>query len=276
MTKFLLGIQRHPGRFFLAIAFGYAGLWTCLEPIFSILDIKPTGYNYFYLLSYFIISIVIGIISVRPKKSIKFDLKNTNTKVEIEFGDLFQSEGNIIIPVNEYFDTELGKPVSMNSLHGKFIFNILGTHISAFDEAVETQLKNLEIEVVNRPLGKKKKFELGTTITIKHQNKLFFLFAMCNSDNDCKASCSLSLLMKALHGLWGKVRLESNGYTVSIPLIGNGLSGVGLPPTQLLEIILISLLYYAKEKDLSTTIKVVLLKDMFEKIDLSLIKNNWQ
>jgi hypothetical protein len=45
MTKILTGIKRHPKRFLLAIAFGYATLWTILEPLFTILDIKPEGYN---------------------------------------------------------------------------------------------------------------------------------------------------------------------------------------------------------------------------------------
>jgi hypothetical protein len=83
-------------------------------------------------------------------------------------------------------------------------------------------------------------------------------------------------MLNALEGLWNKVRIEGNGYDINLPLIGNGLSRVGLPQSQLLQLILISLLKSAKEKDLSSTIKIILTEDVFDKIDLEIIKNNWE
>jgi hypothetical protein len=41
-------------------------------------------------------------------------------------------------------------------------------------------------------------------------------------------------------------------------------------------LILISLLKSVKEKDLSSTIRIVLTEDVFDKIDLEIIKNNWE
>lgn len=79
-----------------------------------------------------------------------------------------------------------------------------------------------------------------------------------------------------MEGLWEKVRNEGNGFNINLPLIGNGLSGIGLPPTQLLQLILISLLKFTKEKELSCTVRIILLQDTFENIDLELIKDNWQ
>jgi hypothetical protein len=274
--KIFTGIGRHPKRFVLAIIFGYTAIWTFLEPLMTLLELKTTGYNCTCLLIYLLISLIIAFISVFPKKSVKFDLTNTNTKVVIKFGDLFEAEGHKVIPVNEYFDSLIGKPVSPNSLHGIFIQRILGGYNNIIDDEVHNQLLNKEIEIIERPQGKKNKFSLGTTIAIDHNQSTYFLFALCNSDNDCKATCTPSSMLIALEGLWEKIRIEGNGFDINLPLIGNGLSGVGLPPSQLLQLTLMSLLKFTKEKELSATVKIVLLEDMFEKIDLSLIKNNWQ
>ncbi|RKR05645.1 hypothetical protein C8C83_4996 [Flavobacterium sp. 90] len=276
VNKVLIGIKRHPKRFVLAIIFGYTSIWTFLEPLMALSGVNITGYNCLCLLIYFIASFIIGIISVFPKKTVKFDLLNTNTKVIIEFGDLFSVDGHRVIPVNEYFDSLIGKPVSPNSVHGVFIERVLGGYNNIIDVEVNRQLEGKDIEITERPEGKINKFPLGTTITLKHSETLYFLFALCNSDNDCKATCDPSSMLIALSGLWEKVRIEGNGFNINLPLIGNGLSGVGLPPSQLLQLILMSLLKFTKEKELSATVKIVLLEDMFEKIDLNLIKNNWK
>lgn len=274
--KIFIGISRHPKRFFLAIAFGYATLWTVLEPILSITDIKPSGYNCYYLIGYFLLSIIISLFVIYPKRKVHFDLKNTNTKVEIEFGDLFNKNGHKVIAVSEFFDSKIGKPVSQKSLHGILIEKILGGHTSIFDDAVNLQLNGKEIGTVNRVDGKSLKYELGTTITINHNQTLYFLFALAVTDNDCNASSTPSLMLKALEGLWNKVRTEGNGNDINLPLLGNGLSRIGLPHSQLLQLTLISLLKAAKERDLSSTIRIILLQDTFDKIDLEIIKNNWQ
>lgn len=274
--KIVTGISRHPKRFILAIVFGYTALWTFLEPLFSILEIKTTGYNCCFLIGYILFSILIGFIVVYPKKKVNFNLTNTNTKVEIVFGDLFKADGHKVIAVSEYFDSKIGKPVSPKSLQGIFIEKILGGHTNIFDEAVNNQLAGKEIETVQRVDGKSLRYELGTTITIKHNESLYFLFALSNSDKDCNASSSPSLMLKAFEGLWNKVRIEGNGIDINLPLIGNGLSRVGLPQSQLLQLTLISLLKSVKERDLSSTIRIVLTEDVFDKIDLEIIKNNWK
>lgn len=276
IKKVLIGISRHPKRFLLAIAFGYASLWTVLEPIFSIANLKTTGYNCPYLICYILISILIGLIVIYPKRKVQFDLKNTNTKVEIEFGDLFATTGHKVISASEFFDSKIGKPVSPKSLQGIFIERVLGGHANILDDAVNSQLAGKHIETIQRADGKTFKYDIGSTITIEHNQSIYFLFALTNTDYDCNANSTPSLMLKALDGLWNKVRTEGNGIDINLPLIGNGLSRIGLPPSQLLQLTLISLLKAVKERDLSSTIRIVLTKDMFDKIDLEIIKNNWQ
>lgn len=276
INKLVIGIKRHPKRFLLAIIFGFTVLWTILEPIFSILDIKAESYNYWYLASYTAVSFIISLFIIYPKRKVEFEFKNTNTKVEIKFGDLFNEKGHKVIPVNDYFDSKIGKPVSPKSLHGIFIEKVLGGHIEIFDKAVENQLNNKEIDSIKRVDGKSLKYNLGETINIDYNKTKYFCFALSNSDNECNANSTPSLMLDALNGLWKSIRIEGNGTDINLPLVGDGLSRIGLPQSQLLQLILISLLKSVKERDLSSTIRIILTEKVFEKIDLEIIKNNWE
>jgi len=276
MRKIIIGIKRHPKRFLLAIVFGFTVLWTVLEPIFSILEIKTTGYNYWYLALYFLVSFIISLFIIYPKREVEFGFKNTNTKIKIKFGDIFKENGHKVIPVNDFFDSKIGKPVSSKTLHGIFIEKVLGGHSEIFDKAIEKQLADQKYNVIKRTDGKEKRYNLGNTVVIDYEKSKYFCFALSKSDNDCNANSTPTLMLEALDGLWKSIRIEGNGQDVNLPLIGDGLSRIGLPQSQLLQLILISLLNSVKEKDLSSTIKIILTEKVFEKIDLEIIKNNWE
>lgn len=276
MNELILGIKRHPRKFFTSLIFSYVTLWTILEPLFTFLALKIESYNWAYLVVYLIISLVFTGIIVYPKRKISFDLKNTNTKVEILFGDLFKQEGNKVISANDYFDTEIGTPVSSNSLHGNFISKVIGNHTDIIDNTIIDQLSNISPVYTPKSKGKQKKYPLGTTIHIDFNSTRYFLFALAESDVNCKASCTPAKMFNSLEGLWYRLRDNGNGNRINLPLVGNGLSGVGIYPTHLIQIILISLLKFVKTYEISTTVRIVLKEDVFEKIDLELINNNWQ
>ena len=272
--RFWIALGLRPIEYVLSVLFSFGLLWSVLEPIVQFL--KPDIGGGYKFLVFFIICLIIGAYRITPPRKIKIRIKNTNTRVEIKFSDLFQETGHKIISVNEYFDSELGKPVSPQSLHGIFIQKILGGHKRILDEAIDTQLKVTPHEVVNREMGKDKKFKIGTTIFVEHDNNLYYLVALAKTDENYKAYTNPSLLLEAMEGLWKKVRNECNGNPVNIPLIGSGLAGIGIPPTQIIELILISILKAAKEQDLSTTINLILLPSFYEEVQLDLIKKNWQ
>lgn len=276
MKKIFLGIKRSTKRFLLAIIFALSILWTFLEPIFEFIDFDTKPKGCCYLIAYLLISLFIACYVIYPKRKVKFSLTNTNTKVEIVFGDLFKMPGHKVISATEFFDSKIGKPVSPNSLHGVFLNKILGGHTKIFDDSVNSQLLGKEIEIIQRVDGKTLKYEIGSTIIIDYDKSRYFIFALSTTDNECNANSTPILMLNALDGLWNKIRIEGNGNEINLPLIGNGLSRIGLPPSQLLQLILISLLKSSKERDLCSTIRIVLTDDIFEKIDLEIIKNNWQ
>lgn len=138
-TNLITGIKRHPKKFLLALAFGYTTLWAVLEPLFTLMDVKTQGYNWYYLTVYILISLILALIVVYPKKVVRFDLKNTNTKVEIMFGDLFALSGHKVVSVDEYFDSKIGKP----RITGNSIGTLEKIRQEVRRNSIENQMKKL-------------------------------------------------------------------------------------------------------------------------------------
>ena len=67
----------------------------------------------------------------------------------------------------------------------------------------------------------------------------------------------------------------SGRQTVSIPLIGSGAAGVGLPNNILIHIIICSILKSTQKQEITKEIRIVLHESLFEEIELRQIKKQW-
>jgi hypothetical protein len=234
--------------------------------------------KYLLLLCFILLSLIITACRIFPKNEVRIDLRNTNTKISLKFGDIFQSEGNIAIGVNEYFDSEINDEqlVSPKSLHGLFIQTILGGRNQLFDQAVVETLKDKKYTTNNRTKGKSKKYDIGTTAHLSFNNKKYLLFAIAKTNEKFEAHTTPSLIFEALEGLFECARTECNGYDLNIPLIGTGLSRAGIPPKRILDMIMIAILQATKTDEITKNINIIIHNNFFEKIDLNEIKKQWQ
>ncbi|MDA1379583.1 DUF6430 domain-containing protein [Plesiomonas shigelloides subsp. oncorhynchi] len=68
-----------------------------------------------------VIAFIYAIYSNRTKNKISLKLTD-KVKAEVYYGNLFDAQEIIVIPVNEYFDTIVDdKIISSKTVHGKFI-----------------------------------------------------------------------------------------------------------------------------------------------------------
>lgn len=212
----------------------------------------------------------------KPSK-ISMPIAHTNTCFEILFGDLFQQPGIRAIAVTEYFDSKIGRPVSDKSLHGMLIQNVLGGHTEAFDKSVGDELRGVEGKITAKKDGKNKAFPIGTTALVPFNQDRYLLFALTKADvENCKADADVADMWKALHAMWQRVRIESGGHDVNIPLIGGGLSGIGLPARDLLNLLILSAITETKSKEVTQTIRIVLHRNLLAQIDLREVKKYWE
>jgi hypothetical protein len=223
------------------------------------------------------ISIAFSLNKVWKPSRIEIPVAHCNTIIEVIFGDLFTQDGIRAIAVNEFFDSKLGKPVSDKSIHGLFIQKCFGGHPETFDKQVDEELRNIKSEKVDRVEGKSQRYPIGTTalLTVNQDRYLAFVFAKTDPKT-CKASSDVTMMWVSLHELWQRVRIESGGYPVNLPLVGSGLSGIGLPTRTLLDLIILSAITETKEKEVTQRIRIVLHRDRFDSVDLRDIRQHWK
>lgn len=201
----------------------------------------------------------------------------TDTKIEVLFGSLFAQEGLRGIGMTRYFESELGAPVSEISLHGQFLQQFSKGETKGFDEQLKKQLGGVSSEDVKKTTGKTKSYPIGTTALIECKRDKYIVFAFAEADpKTCKASSDLNKWEIAMRELWTRARIESGGHPLNIPLIGSGLSGIGLPARELLNLIVLSAITETKLRKITQTIRIILHRDQFEEIDLRKTKKYWE
>ncbi len=182
-----------------------------------------------------------------------------------------------MIAVSEFFDSKLGKPVSDKSIHGLFLQKCFGGYPEPFDKQVDEQLKSMKYEEVAKIDGKTKSYSIGATALIAVNQDRYLAFAFAKADPDtCKAYSDVTMMWVALHELWQRVRVESGGHAVNLPLVGSGLSGLGLPTRDLLNLIILSAITETKSKEVTQRIRIVLHRDRFDDLDLRDVKQHWK
>jgi len=223
------------------------------------------------------ISISYGLGKMWKPSLIEIPIANCNTVIEVSFGDLFSKDGIRVIAVSEFFDSKLGKPVSERSLHGIFLQKCFGGHPESFDKQVDEQLRGINSSEIQKVEGKSKSYPIGSTALVTVNTDRYLAFAFSRADpQTCKVYSDVSMLWEALHALWQRVRIESNGDAVNLPLVGSGLAGLGLPSRDLLDLIILSAITETKLREVTQNIRIVLHRDRFDELDLTTVLRHWK
>jgi len=272
----IIGIRKHPWTLLVYFFASFSVFWTLIEGLthfIPTLNIRGVP----SLLVVLAIGIVYSVFRIRRPSSVTFSIAHTNTKIQIKFGDLFDEDGVRCIAVNEFFDSELGLPVSRNSLHGIFLSRCFGGHPDSFDKIISDELVDTLAETVHRKQGKERKYSIGTTANVIVNSDRYMCFALCRTDvATLKAEADVPMLWQALEGLYSKARHSLGGAPLVLPLVGSGLSGLDLPARDLLDLIVLSIIAESKKKQIATLIKIILKSDRFDEVDLAEVKKYWR
>ncbi len=269
------GIKKHPVKL-LGYAFtAFSILLTVFRGLNLIPGVEIDGWLAFW--SVLAMSIIYALKKVWKPSKIKIKVANSDTTIEVLFGDLFAQDGLRAIAVNEFFDSQLGKPVSAKSVHGYFLNKCFGGHPEPFDKQVDEQLANEKHEVIPRPQGRAKKYKIGTTAIVTAESDRYLVFALTHTDSaTCMATADVTMMWIALHHVWQRARAECSGNPLNLPLVGGGLAKIGLPTRDLLNLIILAAITETKEKVITQQIRIVLHRDRFEDLDLRDVENHWR
>ena len=276
MRDLIFGVWSRPRRAIADTFVAFSVLWTLTEglgyfvPCIQFKGVIPLGILIAISLGYALKA------AWRPSR-VEIRIAYTNTVLEVLFGDLFVQPGIRAFAVNEFFDSQLGAPVSEKSIHGTFLKRFFGGHPESFDKQIDAELKDNRFELVERAEGKTKRFALGSTALITVDQDKYIAFALAKTDpKTCKACSDVTLMWLALNHLWQRARIETGGNPLNLPLVGSGLSGIGLPTRDLLNLLILSAITETKAKTITTRIRFVLSRDRYDELDLREIKEHWE
>jgi hypothetical protein len=224
-----------------------------------------------------LVSFAYGLWKVWKPSETSIKIANCNTSIKIVFDDIFDQDGIRAIAVSEFFDTKLGRPVSDKSLHGIFLKKCFGGYQEAIDKQLEGELTSVICTHVPKIEGKVNCYPIGTSALVKVNDDRYLLFAFAKVEpTTCKCSSDVELMWRAMHKMWERARVECGGHPLNLPLVGSGLSGLGLPTRDLLNLIVLSAITETKASEVTQVIRVVLRRDRFEDIDLREVKAHWE
>jgi len=276
MRALWTSLRQHPialaGHAFVA----FSVMWTITEALnhyFGWGALKGVA----WLIAMIVGSVSFSIYKIWRPSRVVIGLPMSNVSIEVIFGDIFTQDGVAAIPVSEFFDSEIGLPVSANSLHGIFLKQYFGGYGDTFDRQLAERLANVSVEVVQRQQGKTKRFPIGTSAMIDADGQRFLAFAFTHTDPaTCKAYADVPQMFTALTGLWGTARTVLGGDALNLPLVGSALSGVGLPARDLVNIIILSFIDETKRQVVAHKMRIILTWDRLSEVDLREVKRFWE
>jgi hypothetical protein len=275
-----LGLRRRwlfaGGRALAAVG----AIWTVCEPLAAVFPsfARLLQAQASVFVTILVLSAAAAFLSaINERSRVKFRLPNTNTVLAVEFGDLFEEDGDLLVAVNESFDSKLGQIVSPSSVHGGFITKFYNADSDRFADEAAQQLGGFAYEDVAREWGPSRKYPIGTTIVLRQGNRNAYLFAFTVTDSaTAKASATVPILWNSLSTALREVHNRGNGRDLALPLIGNGRSGLDIAPQHLLRLLVLIIVQTSKIYPLPANVKIVAPLACFEALDLREIRRDWK
>ena len=255
-------------------------LWLLLGPLgMWVPQAKPTGIEAY--VAFIAAGLVVAWWRNRSKKSINITIRETDSEITVEVGDIFKGKGLKFIPVNEYFDCKLGDHVSEKSLHGQFIKKIMKSDEEEWRRVVTDGLRGIEpIEQdVERSSGERNRYRIGTTVRIKSSGpgQEYMLVALSRTDiESLKAEAKLGDLCICIEVICKEARKYSQGRRVDIPVIGSGLSNTGLPAQRILDILMLFVIHHSQKQEIAKHIRIVVSEKLLGRLDLHETERRWK
>jgi len=156
-----------------------------------------------------------------------------------------------------------------------FINNHSSQSTQSLDGQITDKLNGKVFELnQERVLGKKNKYELGTTVEVENK---YLLTAFTHFDEENRAYLSKGEYLLCLDTLWKEINRIYAQRNISIPLLGSGISRIGndLKLQDYLEQIVNSLKLSNLDNAYNTKISIILHESVKDEISLFDIKSRF-
>ncbi len=227
-------------------------------------------------------SVFYVLFTVRPRREISRQFSLPDIKITIKVGDLFQEDANLVIGMNDAFDTEIGDVIKANSIHGLFLKKVYNDDKSLLDKEIESALQSLPKEqnkqkVVDKQKtrGKNIRYPIGTAITLTMNTRKYFCSAYSRMGSDLKAQSSIKDLSMSLEMLWQEIGLRGQNERVAMAVLGSDLARLGnaASHSDLIKLIVSSFIYASRLQSVTKELTIVIHQSNLEKISMIVLND---
>lgn len=261
---------------FLVSAFSaFAVSWTVMEALIALLFENTPSFIERKILFFGIL--ILGSLSYALVKTMrvnffKFNVGRRKFPLTIKFGDLFTEKGFIVIPSSRYFESGLKQPIFPKSLQAQLRKQFFQDNLQNYQNDLDAALQGVAFEEVSRSGQPERYYDLGTVAYIRQGERTLVHLALTETEAQrfvTDENGSTPQLVEVLTKLWKSLIENASGTTVSIPLIGSGVSGINLSPKQILYINLLVIAEVLSEPNSIQAVNICLHKPShFEEINL--------
>ena len=259
---------------------GLGTLWMFIEP-YEGLENTDFHMGYFWFLG---VSALIGIgiylvdglwVSgfMRNIARIKNDY---GTEITLKFGDIFESDGWIAISVGDFFNSAVDEDlVSSKSLHGITLKKYWNGNTSDWQKQIDASLKGVQSTTEPRRKGNRRRYPVGTTATATADDKKFLFAALGCADENNVTSNNVEGLIRAVRGMLVKARAACSMEPLNIPLMGGGLSRIGMHEAVLVDLIITAVMEESRKSKITNEIRIVLPLNLRDTLNIKQYERKW-
>lgn len=216
---------------------------------------------------------------IRRKKKISIDI-HPSFKVEIEFGDLFDRnhQGIFVIPVNEYFDTQLEDLlVTSSSVMGTFINKYWKDRVGELDDKIGRALNGIPYEEeVGRQPGKRYKYKLGTCANIMDGGNDYVLVVTTKKNDAGQSILSKKDYPIVIEGLFKHLDSIRQKRKIYMPLFGTGRGKMKRSLERILTFLLDTIDFKHSDFSFPSGVNIIIKKAYENEVNLNNIANHFE
>jgi len=199
-----------------------------------------------------LLSFLIPFLSSLGKKS--YNIKTIgNSKVSVEFGDLFDEDCFVVTTTRNFDVDPTGEFISETSLLGAFVHKFYRENVADLENEIRQKLQ-LDHNSSIKPMN------FGDSVSITNDNKLVYLMAFTDRE---KKKQPKDFYLKSIRKLLDTVSQANHGKTIAFPLFGdnNNLSNTGFSSSEIAFESLISMIneFGIENPTYTLKIKIVIL-----------------
>ena len=190
---------------------------------------------------FLLVGMGIGMFRGRPKLSLIDRIPELDVDIEVRVGNVFSTNGTVIIGSNTTFDTTLeDDTISEKSLQGQFTKKYCRS-ISDLDNQITSSLNSISPNNIrtatgnDKPYGKLEEYKFGTVATIEGNGKKAYFVAIAKLNQYRVAKANREEFLDSLPRIWSQIRNRGGFESLSCPILGSGFSRLNMSREELIR-----------------------------------------